>query len=381
MYNTISVSPDMSWDNISRRVYGLPDRAGEIAKLNNYINSGEVLYSVEEKSTEQTKQILLKVGENSFTDFAEYRLFEGLECFKGAVFVIDNINTDIKNGDSVTICDKDGKFLCGLVRNTKPAFNSEHNWLQVEIKSFAGFLAESHINKEQLESNNLSIKDVFSKILDGFGIKYQFSNDAVFNEIFTNSIGTGFSADIQETAYNFLKRICKSRNLVMKDTGDGLFFGKIDTNQNTKLNLIDNESIGIHSATASFCTVGPGRNYEINTQFPTVSTTRTITPLTFPVLRRFSSADFNGEDVSSPQKIAATEIGENFSIIYEISTDIPIRSGDIVTVKDGRILISTETDFIVETVERADNDRSFIHLVLPCKYTGKLPKELPACRF
>lgn len=381
MYNKIIVPTDMGWETISRRVYGLPDRAGEIAKLNNYINSGEILYETDETDEKPVKSVTLTIGETVLTNFAEYRLVEGLECYRGAVFVIDNKDLDVKIGDFATVHDADGLFLKGFVRNIKPNFSASGNWLQVEIKSQAGFLNESHINKEQLESRHLTLKEVLTQILNGFGVKFTLEELSVFDEVFTNSIDTGFSADLNETADRFLRRVCNSRSLAIKDTGDGLFIGKIDTSADVKLNLIDNESIGINFGSARFLTVGLARNYETNTQFPTVASASAATPLCFPILKRYNSADYNGEDVSTAGKIAAKELGDSFCVDYGLSTDLPIRAGSVAMVKDTRLLITTETEFIIETVERQNNRITLLHLVLPCKYTGEIPKELPACRF
>lgn len=381
MYKKIIVPTDMGWETISRRVYGLPDRAGEIAKLNNCINSGEILYETDETDEKPVKSVTLTIGETVLTNFAEYRLVEGLECYRGAVFVIDNKDLDVKIGDFATVHDADGLFLKGFVRNIKANFSASGNWLQVEIKSQAGFLNESHINKEQLESRHLTLKEVLTQLLNGFGVKFTLEELSVFDEVFTNSIDTGFSADLNETADRFLRRVCNSRRIAIKDTGDGLFIGKIDTSADVKLNLIDNASIGIKFGSSRFLTVGLARNYETNTQFPTVASTSAATPLCFPILKRYNSADYNGEDVSTAGKIASKELGDSFYVDYGLSADLPIRAGSVAMVRDARLLITEETEFIVETVERQNNRTTLLHLVLPCKYTGEIPKELPACRF
>lgn len=379
MYNTISVSPELKWEDISRRVFGLPDRAGEIAKLNNYTNSGTVIVPEDIKTEKPTKEVTLTVNNTTFTNFAEYTLYDGMESIRGAVFCLDNKNCDVKNGDFATVCDSNGLFLNGFVRNIKPNFNAGFNWLQIEVKSSAGVLAESVINKEQLESSNTTLKELITMVLSGFGVSCQFSEISELNEIFVNAIGTGFSADINETAFEFIKRVCNSRNLVVKDTGNGLFIGKI-TPENT-INFIENESIGINWGRAKFNTVGLGRRYEVNTQFPQTATAQALTPVNLPILKRINSADFNGNDGSSAEKIAAKDIGELFSITYGISDNLGLQAGEIATVKDSRLLINAETEFIIENVVRQDNNETVVTLVLPCKYTGIIPKELPACRF
>lgn len=43
MYKVFTKTEKDTWDDISRQAYGTPEKGGDIARLNNNIESGEVL--------------------------------------------------------------------------------------------------------------------------------------------------------------------------------------------------------------------------------------------------------------------------------------------------------------------------------------------------
>ena len=53
MFKKITKGSGDSWDDVARRVYGTPDKAGDIAKMNNDLASGSILAAEEE--TENTE--------------------------------------------------------------------------------------------------------------------------------------------------------------------------------------------------------------------------------------------------------------------------------------------------------------------------------------
>ena len=42
MFKELSKGKNVSWDDVARRVYGTPERAGDIEKLNNNCGDGSV---------------------------------------------------------------------------------------------------------------------------------------------------------------------------------------------------------------------------------------------------------------------------------------------------------------------------------------------------
>ena len=53
MYKEFPKSAGDTWDDISRRAYGTPEKGGDIAKMNNNIEEGKVLV-LEESETDSS---------------------------------------------------------------------------------------------------------------------------------------------------------------------------------------------------------------------------------------------------------------------------------------------------------------------------------------
>lgn len=385
MYKIFNKSKSDTWDDISRQAYGTPEKGGDIARLNNNIEEGEVLV-LEESETESddaevTGDVYIRHGETNYNDFSEFTLFDGLEAVKGAVFIFNqtNVEYDFSFNDSVTVCDEEGLFLKGRVANIKPCLTKSANWVQVEVKSHAGILAET-VMPNPFEFTSRSIRGVLEQIAGYYNQKIEFSSEAELDEVFTNEIGTSFTAKKEEKVWDFMKRICRSRGLLMTDTGDGLFIGRFKPNTEEKLNLIDGECLGLKEIRGEFITVGLARYYEINSQYPSTDTATVQIPFPVPITKRFDSNDYNALDLTATgQRIACTEIGNHFKIYALLSENLRQKSGDFAVVKNSKIKIFKETDFVIKSVERRHPDAALITLTLPCAYTYEIPEELPLC--
>ena len=98
MYKVFTKTEKDTWDDISRQAYGTPEKGGDIARLNNNIESGEVLV-LEESETETDDvqvegEIYLRHGDVNYSDFSECTLFDGLESVKGALFIFNQTGGD-----------------------------------------------------------------------------------------------------------------------------------------------------------------------------------------------------------------------------------------------------------------------------------------------
>ena len=385
MYKVFSKSKSDTWDDISRQAYGTPEKGGDIAKLNNNIEEGEVLVLEESETSgeeiEITGNIYLRHGEVNYDDFSEHSLFDGLEATKGAVFIFNQTEIDYNFSfkDSVMVCDEEGLFLKGRIANIKPCLNDRANWLQVEVKSHAGVLAETNM-PNPFEFTSSSIRGVLEQVAGYYNQKIEFSQEAELEEVFTNEIGTSFTAKKEETVWDFMLRICHSRGLLLTDTGDGLFIGRYKPNTEEKLNLIDGECLGLKEIRADFITVGLARYYEINSQYPSTNTATVQIPFPVPITKRYDSNDYNALDLKTTgERIACTEIGKHFKIYALLSEDLRLKSGNFAVIKNSKIKIFEETDFVIESVERQHPDSTLLTLTLPCAYTYEIPEKLPLC--
>ena len=383
MFKKITKGSGDSWDDVARRVYGTPDKAGDIAKMNNDLASGSILAAEEEtENTEKpTGKVYVQSGDLKYEDFSEYTLFDRMQAIKGAVFIFNKTEVDynFNFGDEVSVFDENDLFLNGRVANIKTFLDNGLNWIQAEIKSHAGILAETDM-PYPLEFANVSIKEILQMVAGWYSQKITFSDESDLNEIFVNETGATFTAGINESAWAFMQRICDSRGLILTDTGDGLFVGRFKANTQEKLNLIDGKCLGLLQINTHFSTVGLARYYELNSQYPKTETAIVTTPLPLPITKRINSNDFNAMDLeTAATRQACKEIGDHFRVIAEISEILNIKSGDFAVVKSPKIGIYSETDFVIENVERKHPDATFIEMTLPCAYTFEMPAALPLC--
>ncbi len=382
MYKKIQKRDGDTWDDVARRVYGTPDRAGDLAKMNNSLASGSVLAAEENDNTQKpTGEVYVQSGDIKYKDFSEYTLYDRMKSVKGAVFIFNKTEIDynFNFGDEVSVFEEKDLFFNGRVANIKAILDNGLNWIQVEMKSHAGILAETNM-AYPLEFSNVSIKEVLQMVAEWYSQKITFSDESDLNEIFINETGATFTAGINESAWAFMQRICDSRGLILTDTGDGLFVGRFKADTQEKLNLIDGECLGVQKINARFSTVGLARYYELNSQYPKTDTAIVTTPLPLPITKRINSNDFNAMDLeTAANRTACREIGEHYKVAAEISENLNIKSGSFAVIKNPKIGIKTEMDFVIENVERKHPDTTIIEMTLPCAYTFEMPASLPLC--
>lgn len=381
MFKGMQINARTSYDDISRRVYGTPERAGDIEKLNNNISSGEVLVPQEDEEVETGETGLrLEHGENVYKNFSEFMLIDKLGAVKGAIliFVVTDVKYPFKMKDAIKLYDDDGLFLKGRIANIYPHRNKKARWIQVELKSDAGILLESDL-PYPLEFMNLSRKQILTNIAGYYGIPIEFSDAPELDEIFTTETGTSFTAETNEKAFNFMFRLCKSAGLLLHDTGAGLFVGRLNGDTKEKINFIDGECVGIDEIYSEFKTDGLARYYEVNSQYPTTESATVQIPFPYPIIKRFNSNDFNAANLSTAATlIACDEIGKAFKVYITLNENKPLKSGDFATVLNEDAFIYEETDFTIEQIIRTVDSTALI-LTLPCAYTGVIPDNLPLC--
>ena len=384
MYKKIKKKAGDSWDNISRRIFGTPERAGDFEKLNANTLGDEIIIFENKENTPENEEksgVSLEIGEKKFTDFSEYLLIDRLGGIKAGVFVfLAGGHTNVfKFNESVNIYDESGLFLTGRIANIKPRHNDRGKFIQVEIKSNAGVLIESDV-PYPLESANQSIKEILSGLVGIFGQNIEFEDSGDTEEIFTNEIGTSFAAEIGENVYSYMNRLCESRGLVLNDTGNGLKVFRLNTNLEEKINFIEGQCVGVRSVKADFRGENLARYYEINSQYPVTNSVIVTTPFPVPITKRFNSDDINSNNIEeTARRIVCKEIAKHFPVEIELSDNFSIKSGEIATVKQTDSLIENETDFVIKEVLRLNPDTLKLTLSLPCAYTGIMPETLPLC--
>lgn len=383
MFKSLSKNNDTNWDDLSRRVYGLPDKASNLQKLNANVTSGEIMAPVENSPTDSGEiGVRLEIGDKIYKNFAEYELINVIGSVRAAIFIFmtseGSYPLDFKS--EVKVYDENGEFLTGRIANIDPHVTTSHKWVQVEIKSHAGVLADSDC-PYPLEYTNQSLKAILSNLAEIYGQSISFSDDPELDEVCVNEIGTSFAAKPNERVFSFMSRLCRSRGFFIKDTGSGLVVGRLKDDKKEKISFIAGECVGVKEWHARFHTDGLARYYELNSQYPDTQTAISQVPLPYPVTRRLNNNDFNANNLNSLADIKACEdIGQHFQVILILNEEHrELAIGDLAIIKNPDIYIDNETEFVIKQITPLDNDETRILFVLPCAYTGVIPDSLPLC--
>ena len=385
MYKKIQLTAGDSWDNVSRRIFGTPERAGDFEKLNsNQLNNDVIVFGPQQSDHAETQNegVYIEIGNKTYKDFSEYTLIDRLGAIKAGVFVFilqDLNDNSFKFNQSVNVYDENGLFLAGRIANVKSVRNENTTFIQLEIKSNSGILIESAC-PYPLEFVNQSIKQILTTVAGYYGLNVEFDDSGISDEIFTNEIGTSFAAKMNETTFQFMYRICSSRGLILHDTGTGLKVFKLNAAASEKINFIEGECVGINSIRTDFIGDNLARYYEIDSQYPATGRAVITTPYPMPITKRLSSNDINANNIKeTAERIACREVGKHFSLNIELADNFSIKSGDIAIVKQTAVQIPEETEFVIEQVIRINPDLLRLSLTLPCVYTGVMPDKLPLC--
>lgn len=384
MYKVFTKTKSDTYDDISRQAYGTTANAGDIARLNNNIEEGEVLAYIEdeeEPKAPESGKVLLQVDGVNYDDFSQYRLIDILGGVRAAIFIFNKTDReyDFKMGDEVVVFDEDGLFLKGRITIIDGNLDERVNYFQIEIKSHAGELLDTDMPYPN-EFNHSSIRNILQSVATCYNQKISFSDEKELDEIFVNEIGTSFSASNKEKVLDFMTRVCDSRGLLIQDTGDGLFVGRFKTNTEEKLNLIDGACLGLKNIRLLFNGNNLARYYELNSQYPEPASYTVQIPFPIPIISRKNSNDYNASDLPSITKmIACQEIGKHLTLTAILSENKNIKAGSFAIVKNEKIKINKETDFVIKQVERRHPDLTIIIMTLPCAYTFEIPEELPLC--
>ena len=383
MFKGINKTDKTNWDDLSRRVYGLPDKASNLQKLNANVSTGEILAPVEDNQTDSGEiGVRLEIRDNVYKNFSEYELIDNIGSVRAAIFVFitseGNYALDCKS--EVKVYDENGLFLTGRIVNIDPHVTTSQKWVQVEIKSHAGVLVDSDC-PYPLEFSNQSIKSILTNLAEIYGQSITYSDDTELDEVCINDIGTSFAAMPDERVFSFMSRLAKSRGFFIKDTGSGLFVGRLKDGEQEKISFIAGECIGVKEWHARFHTDGLARYYELNSQYPETQTAISQVPIPYPVTRRLSSNDFNANDLTSlSDRKACEDLGEHFQVILILNEEHrELKIGDLAIIKNPDIYIDEETEFVIKKITPLDNDETRILFVLPCAYTGIIPESLPLC--
>ncbi len=370
---------NMDYDNIARKLYGSPDKAGDLAKINNNTD-GYIIVPDSETLQAEGDGVRCNIDGVVYNRFYKSLLLNSLGAIKGVIFEFDSNPEEFlfKRGQKVSVYNDDDLFLNGYISDIQSDDTPNGCKTLLFIMSSAGILIDTVV-PEPLNFSYLNIKSIIQTICDYFGLNVEFENSSKLEYISQTSIGNSYSAMEDESCWQFITRIAGSRGLIVDDDGIKLHVGTIQ-DKDVKISFLEGETIGVTGWKSIFSTENLARYYVAMTQYPEPDCVVVETPYNLPITKRISDDDaFSGSLTDFANWKACRYIGEAFKIELEVNDFFNLKKGDFVYIKSPSCYIFEETKMIVEDFEQDSLEGNKITLTLPCAYTGVIPKELPLC--
>lgn len=369
----------LDYDNISRRLYGTPDKAGDLAKINNNTD-GEIIVPDSDVLPAEGEGIRCNIEGKTFERFQNTLLLDILGAVRGAV--LDYEETDetksFKMGRRICLYNDTGLFLKGYIANIYPHSDNSGVTNRMEVKSSAGVLLDTVVPPPR-DFLYMNVERIIQTICDYFGVDVEFSDDAELGYVTNSDIGNSFSADEGESAWDFIVRIANSRGLLVDDDGQKLKVGRIK-DSDPVLSLIEGAAVGVYDWTSQFQTDNLGRYYLVYTQNPTGASAVAEIPFDLPITKSQEVFDAYGSDLqNNADWFACRSIGEAFKVELAVNDFLGLQKGQIVVIQSPSCKIYEETKMIVEEMYEDSKDGNSIVFTLPCAYTGQIPESLPLC--
>lgn len=367
------------YDNISRKLYGTPDKAGDLAKINNNTD-GYIIVPEDETLPAEGEGIRCNIDGTVYHRFYKSLLLNSLGAIKGVILEFDSNPEEFSfiRGQKVSVYDNEDLFLNGYISDIQPINTVNGFKTQLFIMSSAGILIDTVV-PEPLNFSYLNIKSIIQTICDYFGITAEFENTQKLEYISQTSIGCSYSAKENETCWHFITRLASSRGLIVDDDGTKLYVGAI-SEKDIKMSFIEGETVGVTDWKSVFTTEELARYYVAMTQYPEPACAVAEIPFNLPVTKRIPDEDaYSGNLEDFARWYACRRIGDAFKVQLKVNDFFNLKKGDFVYLQSPSCYIFEETKMIVEDFEQDSEDGNTIILTLPCAYTGDIPERLPLC--
>ena len=280
----------------------------------------------------------------------------------------------------VEIFDKnDNLILTGVVVNTTLNSLSLEKAPSISGYSLPGVLETSNIPYESypLESNNVSLIDLTSRLLSPFGLSSVFDEN-ILNQ--ANIIYERTVAEPTETIKSYLSSLAAQRNIIIGHNEKGnLHFFRLNVNSNVIYSFNEQNTL-----TMDLSVNGQSMSSDISVIRQPSKTNNNLNPVDSiknplisdfrPMVKVLSS----GEDTETREAVnnaLSTQL-RGITLNIKINTIENIKKGDIVDVVNREIFLSERTRFVVQSVsvkETKNSEESTFKLVLPEVFTGGQP--------
>lgn len=368
-----------NYDNISRQLYGTPDNAGNLSKINNNTD-GYIIVPEDETLPAEGEGVRCNIDGTVYHRFYHTLLLNSLGSIKGAIleFDTDSDNFTFKRGQNVSLYDNEDLFLNGYIADIDSDNSANSSVTSLYIMSSAGVLTDTVV-PEPLNFSYLNLQSVIQTICDYFGLAVEFEDNQKLKFVSQTNIGNSYSAAENETCWQFLTRITSARGLIIDDDGTKLYVGEIKE-ADAKMSFLEGETVGVTNWKSEFSTENLARYYVSYTQYPEPSTSTVEIPYNLPITKRIPCSDaYSGSLDDYTRWNACRYIGESFKVLLAVNDFFNLKKGDFVYIKSPSCYLFEETKMVVEDFEQDSDTGNTIVLTLPCAYTGVIPESLPLC--
>jgi hypothetical protein len=387
MYKEISKTT--SWQDISRKEYGTPNKTDSLKRLNNDKEDGDVIVHDSNNKINNTNltfnpqhstfnNIELTIANKPITEYIQVDLINSIQDLRSCIVYTHRID-DIKVFDYCVINHNNKIFQQGYIKNITPILNANDKHYIIQIKSVVGLLLDTAV-PPPLEFTNSNLKDIIESVCSAYNIKATFTdNNNIINYKINNEIETSTSAKINESLWSFITRLCSSRGLLVQDTGTNEI--SIGTINNTKSKL---SAVYGQNSIANWMPIynydNLARYYEIYSQFNTnAKELVTLEQIKLPITKRIVNNEINeGILKNYAYWIVGREIGKAVKVQIEfLNNTNNLNVGDYISLKNELIGFEEPTDLIIEKIITNYPHKITMVLTLPCAYNGIMPTILP----
>ena len=369
---------NLSWDDVSRLVYGVPDYAGNLSKMNNDTETDEILVPADDDYKTDKQGLQCGIDGVIYTDFQKAFTLDFIDGVRGAVFIFtyEPQKHNFKKNQNACVYDENGLFLKGTVKDYSPVKNSGGNLMQLEVISSCGVLISSDV-PPPLDFKYLSAKAVIERICGYWSIAVEFGGCQSLDYVASTGAGNSYCAGESEKAWDFICRIAKSAGCLVTDTGSGLFVGRIEEKE-ASMSFIEGEAIGVTEWKPLINTNNLARYYEAHSQYPEISCAKAVIPFDYPVIKRVPN-----EDVSSGvlqeflNWYVCREVGKAYQQVLSVDDNLNLYTGDFATIQNSDIFGGKAVKMVVVGKRALYPGGNIFTFSLPCAVTGILPEELP----
>jgi prophage tail gpP-like protein len=269
---------------------------------------------------------------------------------------------------------------------------SARSYVNLAGYSLPGVLEDSNIPTSvyPLQSDGLTIRQIVSKLLQPFGIKFKVDNVVAAR---MNTVLSTATASESATVKGYISSLCAQQNIIITNTPEGeLLFTQIDTTKKPILNFdttkglsqpatsfklsFDGQAMHSHITVMKQADIDGGNAGQHTIRNPYVINS---------VFRPKTIIQTSGTDTDS-SKVARQALAnelKGLKLIIEVNTWVVdgklLRTGEFITVINPDIYLYKKSTWFIEGIDfSGDNKRNVATLtcVLPEVYSQKVPEYL-----